>query len=109
MFKEELLDGTYTFISVEFNDGISLISTHALVDCDATGFAFADEEFVLGYNLSLYKLTIVGTFKVIDGHTIESSIITYLTNLSVNINVQKEQILIFNTKLRHYPLVLGLT
>jgi len=108
VLEEELLDGTHIVISVELNDRISLIPTHALVDCGATGYAFADEEFVRDHNLPLYKLTTLRTLEVIDGCPIESGIITHLTKLSMNINGHKEQILMFITKLRHYPLVLGL-
>jgi len=108
VLEEELLDGTHIVISVELNDGISLIPTHALVDCGATGYAFADEEFVRDHNLPLYKLTTPRTLEVIDGHPIESGIITHLTKLSMNINGHKEQIPMLITKLGHYPLVLGL-
>jgi len=109
VLKEELWDGTHIVISVELNDGISLIPTHALVDCGATGYAFADEEFVRDHNLPLFKLTMPRTLEVIDGRLIESGTITHLTKLSMNINSHKEQIPMFITKLGHYPLVLGLT
>jgi len=36
VLEEELLDGTHILISVELNDGISQIPTHALVDCGAS-------------------------------------------------------------------------
>ena len=58
-------------ISVELNDGISQIPTHALVDCGATGYACADEEFVRDHNLPLYKVTKPRTLEVIDGRPIE--------------------------------------
>jgi len=107
VLEEELYDGTHIVISVVLNYGISQIPTHALVDCGATGYAFADEEFVHDHNFPLFKLTTPRTLEVIDGRPIESGIITHLRKLSMNINGNKEQIPMFITKLGHYPLVLG--
>jgi len=47
LLEEELLDGNHIVISVELNNGVSCLPTHALVDCGATGYAFADEEFTI--------------------------------------------------------------
>jgi len=102
VLEEELLDGTHIVISVELNDGISQIPTHALVDRGATCYAFADEKFVRDHNLPLFKLTTPRTLEVIDGRPIESSIITHLTKLSMNINGHKKQIPMFITKLGQY-------
>jgi len=52
VLEEELLGGNHIVISDELND-ISHIQTHALVDCGATGYALADEEFVV-ITISLY-------------------------------------------------------
>lgn len=40
--KEELLDRNHIMISTQFKDEFSHISTHALVDCGITGYAFVD-------------------------------------------------------------------
>jgi predicted aspartyl protease len=105
--EEGFLDGSYIVISGELND-VSKILTHALVDCGATGYAFADEEFVRDHNLPLYKLSQPRSLEVIDGRPVESGVITHLTKLPMNINGHKEEIPMFITQLGHYPIVLGL-
>ena len=46
--EEASLDENHIVISTQIQDESSLISTHALVDCGATGFAFIDQEFARG-------------------------------------------------------------
>ena len=106
--KEELLDENHIVISIQIQDESSLISTHALVDCKATGFAFIDEEFTRNYNFPLFKLKKPRCLEVIDRRPIESSLITYITKLKMTIAGHQEKILLFVTKLGHYSIVLGL-
>src|SRR5258706_7095476 len=40
---KELLDGNHIIISTQIKDNLSNISTHALVDCSATSYAFVDK------------------------------------------------------------------
>jgi len=94
-------------ISVELND-VSNIPTHALVDSGATGYAFADEEFVRDHNLPLYNHKQPRSLEAIDGRPVESGIITHLTKVTMNINNHKEEIPMFITILGHYLIVLGL-
>ena len=54
--KEKSLDENHIVISTQIQDESPLISTHALVDCGATGFAFIDKEFARGHNFPLFKL-----------------------------------------------------
>ena len=54
--KEESLDKNHIVISTQIQDESSLISTHALLDCGATGFALIDDEFARGHNFPLFKL-----------------------------------------------------
>ena len=108
VLKEELLDGGHIVISVELNDVSNYISSYALVDCGATGYAFVDEEFGCNHNLPLFKLKTPHCLKVIDGRPIESGLITHLSRVQMTINGHKENIPMFVTKLRHYPIVLGL-
>ena len=53
--KEESLDENHIVISIQIQEESSLISTHALVDCGATRFAFIDEEFAHDHNFPLFK------------------------------------------------------
>ena len=57
VLEGELLDGNHvvTGISVGLNDRISCLPTYALVDSGATGYVFADEEFVIDHKLPLFK------------------------------------------------------
>ena len=106
--KEELLDGNHIVISTQIQDKCSLISTHALVDCGATGFAFIDKEFVCDHNFPLFKLKKPHCLEVIDGRPIESGLITHMTKLKMTITSHQEKIPLFVTKLGHYCIVLGL-
>jgi len=103
-----LLEGNHIVISLELNDGVSYLPTHALVDCGATGYAFADEEYVRDHNLPLFKLKQPRSLDVIDGRPVESGAITYITKVIANINGHKEELSMFITKLGHYPIILGL-
>ena len=106
--KEEWLDENHIVISTQIQDKSSLISTHALVDCSATGFAFIDEEFVHDHNFPLFKLKKPRCLQVIDGRPIESSLIMHMTKLKITIVSHQEKIPLFVTKLGHYSIVLGL-
>ena len=106
--KEELLDENHIVISTQIQDESSLISTHALVDCGATGFAFIDEEFACDPNFLLFKLKKPCCLEVIDGRPIESGLNTHMTKLKMTIAGHQEKIPLFLTKLGHYSIVLGL-
>ena len=75
------MDGGHIVISVELNDVSNYISSHALVDYSATGYAFVDEEFVHDHNLPLFKLKTPCCLEVIDSRPIESELITYLSTV----------------------------
>lgn len=108
MLEEECLDGSHIVISVKLNDFTSVIPTHALVDCGATGYAFVDEEFARNHNLPMFKLNNPRLLEVIDGRPIESGTITHYVKTQMSINGHKEQVAMFITKLGHYPIVLGI-
>ena len=105
--EEESLDENHIVISTQIQDESSLISTPALVDCGATGFAFIDEEFARGHNFPLFKLKKPRCLEVIDGRPIESSLITHMTKLRMSIAGHQEKIPLFVTKFGHYSIVLG--
>ena len=106
--KEESLDENHILISTQIQDESSLISTHALVDCGATSFAFMDKKFACGHNFPLFKLKKPRCREVIDGRPIESGLIMHMTKLRMTIAGHQEMILLFVTKLGYYPIVLGL-
>ena len=102
------MDGNHIVISTQIQDESSLISTHALVDCGATGFAFIDEEFAYGHNFPLFKLKKPYCLEVIDRRPIESGLITHITKLGMTIAGYQEKIPLFVMKLGYYSIVLGL-
>ena len=106
--KEESLDENHIIISTQIQDESSLISTHVLVDCGATGFAFIDKEFAYDHNFPLFKLKKPCCLEVINGRPIESGLITHITKLKMTITSHQERIPLFVTKLGHYSIVLGL-
>ena len=106
--KKELLDKNHIVVSTQIQDEPSLISTHALVDCRVTGFAFIYEEFAHDHNFPLFKLKKPHCLEVIDGRPIESGLIMHITKLKMTIAGHQEKIPLFVTKLGHYSIVLGL-
>ena len=86
----------------------NFFSSYALVDCGATGYAFVDEKFAHDHKLPLYKLKTPRSLEVIDSRPIELGLITHLTRLQISIDGYQKDILMFVTKLGHYPVVLGL-
>ena len=85
-----------------------VINTHALIDCGATGIAFVDKDFVHYHGLEEKELKESRELEVIDGTPIESGTITTMAKLELGIKGHQEQLPAFVTKLRHYPIVLGL-
>ena len=99
---EESLDENHIVISTQIQDKSSLISTHILVDCGATGFAFIEEEFAHDHTFPLFKLKKPHCLEVIDGKPIESGLITHITKLKMTIAGYQEKIPLFVTKLGWY-------
>ena len=102
------MDENHIVISTQIQDESSLISTYALVDCEAMGFAFIDEEFARDHNFPLFKLKKPCCLELIDRRLIESGLITHMTKLKMTIASHQEKIPLFVTKLGHYSIVLGL-
>ena len=102
------MDGSHFVVTAELSFDDAQIPTHALVDCGATGYAFIDEDFARQQNIPLTKLKTPRTLEVIDGRPVESGEVTYIAKTHMRIGTHHEEILMFVTKLGHYPVVLGL-
>ena len=89
-------------------DSSSAISSHALIDNCATGFAFMDEDFARRQQFPLIPLKTPRVLEVIDGRPIASAMITHLVRAKLQIRHHVEDAFIFVTRLGHYPLVLGI-
>ena len=66
-------------------DSSSAISSHALIDNGATGFAFMDKDFAGHHQFPLIPLKKPCTLEVIDGRPIASGMITHLVPAKLQI------------------------
>jgi len=82
------------------------ISTHALIDCGATGIVFMDQDFARHHQIQLQELMEEKKVEVMDGKHIESGDITHIAQVGMNIQEYMEHLPMFITKLGHYPVVL---
>ena len=106
--KEAVLEGQHLVITCNITSQSPPVSTVALIDCGATGFAFVDEAFTRQHNLPLHRLSSSRNLEVIDGRPIDSGPITHVAKFDLNIHGHKESLTAFVTKLGHYPIVLGI-
>ena len=63
-------------VDCTLTSGNNRISTHSLLDCGATGFAFVHEQFVSQHNLPRYTLRVPRSLEVIDGPLVLTTIRT---------------------------------
>jgi hypothetical protein len=106
--KESSMESKHLVVKCSLKIGDKLIDTHTLIDCGATGIAFIDKDFVRHHQLEERKLKESRELEVIGGRPIESGIITPMAKLDLGIREHQEKLLVFVTKLGHYPIVLGL-
>ncbi len=100
------MDGEHLVVNCTIDDQGNEIRSHALIDSGSTGFAFVDEKFAISRGLPLYSLKDPRELEVIDGRPIESGLVTAITKVKLTIDKHVEEIPIFVTILRHYPVVL---
>jgi hypothetical protein len=82
------------------------IPTHALIDCEATGIVFMDQDFACHYQIPLQELKDKKQVEVFDGRPIESGDITNIARVGMKIQDHGEHLPMFVTKIEHYPFVL---
>src|SRR6266705_681795 len=82
VLDESQLEGNHLVVDCTIEDRIS---SHALIDCGASGFAFVDEQFVSQHNLPRYQLRMPHALQVIDGRPISSGDIVDLVRVSLDI------------------------
>jgi len=105
---EGSMEGKHLVITCTLTVNNQEISTHALIDCGATGIAFMDQDFARHYQIPLHELKEKNQVEVINGRPIESGDITHNPKVGMKIRGHGEQLLMFVTKLGHYPIVLGI-
>jgi len=84
------------------------ISSKALIDTGASGFAFIDADFVSHNKLPQIPLDSPQKLEVIDGRPISSGHITHTSYMDLSINGHSEMASFYITKLGRYPIILGL-
>jgi hypothetical protein len=103
--EERLLEEGHLVLECSLN---KTVSTHALIDCGATGLAFIDEDFAHQNCLELIPLREPRSLEVIDGRPISSGAITHAARFSCSIGDHGDELVAFVTKMDHYSLVLGI-
>ena len=108
MSNNEVSESNHLILTCNIDKNESLIRSYALVDTDATGYAFVDYDFVRCHHLPVYKLKEPRVIEVIDERPIEPEPITHMTKLTMTIENHREKISMFITKLEYYLIVLRL-
>lgn len=106
---EKKLDGQHLLVKCSLLSEKTTIRSQVMIDCRSSRFDFIDEVFAPQHNIPLFNLKIPRSLKLIDGRTIESGVITWITRIPCNIWNHLENLPAFVTKLGHYPLVLRVT
>jgi predicted aspartyl protease len=104
---EGSMEGKHLVITCTLTVNNQEITTHALIDCGATGIAFMDQDFACHHQIPFQELKEKRQVEVINGRPIESGDITHIAKVSMKMEDHKDQLLMFVTKLGHYPIVLG--
>jgi len=73
------LEGEHLFVEATLRNGDHSIQTPAMIDTDAMGFAFINENFIHQHKFPHYRLNPPRDLEVIDGRPIESGQITHVT------------------------------
>jgi hypothetical protein len=102
------MEGKHLIITCTLTVNNKEIPTQALIDCEATGIAFIEQNFARHHHKPLLELKEKIQVKVIDGRPIESGDITHIDQVGMIFRDHGEQIPMFITKLGHYPVVLGI-
>ena len=77
------LDGSHFILNCTVIYPKLKLGAHTPVDCGASGFSFADQDFVRQHNLPLFTLTEPRRLEVIDGRPIDSGDITHIVRIAL--------------------------
>jgi len=87
---EGSMEGKHLVITCSLTVNNQEIPTHALIDCEATGIAFMDQDFARHHQIPLQELKEKKQVEVIDGRHIESGDITHIAKVGIKIQKHKE-------------------
>jgi len=107
---ERQLIGEHLVLQCQIETPHRTISTYALVDSGATGYAFIDSDFARKNKIPLSPLKTNHTLEVVDGRPISSGMVTHLAKPTTIIQEHhiEDATPMFVTRLGRYPLVLGI-
>jgi hypothetical protein len=102
------MEGKHLVITCTLTVKCQEIPTHPLINYGATGIALMNQDFARNHQLVLQELNEKKQVEVIDGRPIESGDITHIAKVGMEVQGHGEQLLMFLTKLGHYPIVCGI-
>jgi len=105
---ENGVEANHLLMACTVVDNHNEISSHALIDSGATGYAIIDKAFADCHNIPLFELKEPLPLMVIDGQPVSSGAITHLTKIGFSINNHHEMIPAFVTTLGGYHLTLSI-
>jgi predicted aspartyl protease len=72
------MDRNYCIVMYTLHDQGNVIKSHALIDCEATGYTFIDEDYARRHHLPLLHLRSPRNLTVIDGRPVTLGVITHI-------------------------------
>jgi hypothetical protein len=97
--KESSMESIYLIVKCSLRIEDSIIDTHALIDCKATGILFIDKDFVRHHQLKEQKLKESRELEVIDGRPIKSGTISIMVKLYLELQRYQKLLPAFVTNL----------
>ena len=96
-------------ISCTLRQAQSRISALALIDSEASAYAFIDKSFAQHHSLPLYSLTYPHHLQGFDGQTARTRDITHVAKTTMALGGHIERLFLYVTGLNQYPIILSLS
>jgi hypothetical protein len=103
---EGSMEGQHLVITCSLTVNNEDIPTYTLIDCEATGILFMDQDFAHHHQIPLQESKEKKQVEVFDGRPIESGDVTHIGKVGMKTQEHMEQLPMFITKFGHYPIVL---
>ena len=95
-------------VSCTLHQAQSRISALALIDSEASAYAFIDKSFAQHHNLPLHPLTYPCRLQGFDGQTARTRDITHVAKTTMALGGHIERLFLYITDLNQYPIILSL-
>ena len=110
LFENDLsFKDSHMVISCTLRQAQSRISALALIDSEASAYAFIDKFFAQHHNLPLYSLTYPHHLWGFDGQTARTEDITHVAKTTMALGGHIERLFLYVTGLNQYLIILGLS